>query len=215
MNQKEKSVNTINFIIECAMEEFAENGINASLNAICKKNGISKGKIYHHFSSKEDLLCECVCHSLEILTTAIDDYKIDNSISIYKNFHNYYAEHVLHWCENPNQLILLRMAYSLHKSIFSSESFKKIEYYQKLWRKTKKKKLLQILHSQNNKLRISDDAVSDIILLMYENTFQVLEDKMINAVKSNDGQTAKAYANALIEYHDAIIYMILYGAFER
>ena len=215
MNQAEKSVNTITFIINCAIDEFAENGVNFSLNAICKKNGISKGKLYHHFSSKEDLLCECVCHSLELLATSIDDFEVDSSISIYQNFHNYYTEHVMHWCENPNQLIILRSAYSQHKSIFSSESLKKINQYQDIWRKTKKQKFLQILKSNNHKMRINNDVVTDILLLMYENTFQVLEDRMINAVKHNYEQATEKYAKELIEYHDTIINMILYGAVEK
>ncbi len=215
MNQTEKSANTIDFITNCAIEEFAENGVDFSLNAICKKNGISKGKLYHHFSSKEDLMCECVCRSLELLAASIDDFEVENSVSIYRNFHNYYAEHIMNWCENPNQLIVLRSAYSQHKSIFSSESLKKINQYHNNWRKTKKQKFLQILNYNNCEMRISTDVVTDILLLMYENTFQVLEDKMIIAVKSNNDQEVKKYTRELMEYHDILINMILYGAIEK
>lgn len=215
MNQTEKSANSIDFITNCAIEAFAENGVNFSLNAICQKNDISKGKFYHHFSSKTDLLCECVCHSLELLTASIDDFEADSSISILQNFHNYYTEHIMRWCENPNQLIILRLAYSQHKIIFNSESLKKISQCYDNWRKVKKRKILQILHSKNCEMRISDDIVTDKLLLMYETTFQVLEDKMIIAVKCNNEQEVKKYAGELIEYHDILINMFLYGAIEK
>ena len=44
-------------IIENAMELFSEKGYDAaSMNQIAKKSGVSKGDIYHHFESKEELL---------------------------------------------------------------------------------------------------------------------------------------------------------------
>ncbi|MGL4772346.1 MAG: TetR/AcrR family transcriptional regulator [Clostridium sp.] len=43
-------------IIAIALEEFANNGYKgASTNAICKKGNISKGLLYHYFTSKESL----------------------------------------------------------------------------------------------------------------------------------------------------------------
>lgn len=44
-------------VIEVARELFAEKGYdNTSMADICKKANVSKGLIYHHFSSKEELL---------------------------------------------------------------------------------------------------------------------------------------------------------------
>lgn len=215
MNQQEKSFKSAIYIIEAGIDEFADKGRLISLNGICQNHGISKGKLYHHFSSKDELLCACVCHALDKLTADIDDYQIDDSISIKDNFHNYYMERINHWTENPNELIVLRLAYSLRRKIFSDESLKKMQEYQNEWRQAKKYKILQIIHSKNNTLRINDESIAEIMLLMYENTFQVLEDKVISSVKSGDAKSTEEYTKQLIAYHDTIINMILYGAFEN
>lgn len=50
---------------------------------------------------------------------------------------------------------------------------------------------------------------------MYENTFQTLENRMIHAVKKGDEEEVKKTEKDLIDYHDAIIDMILYGALKK
>lgn len=212
MNQKEKSSQTILNIIDAGINEFAEQGRFVSLNGICQNHGISKGKLYHHFSSKDELLCSCVCYSLDNLRSNIDEFNIDDKLSVKQNFHNYYKDRITHWYENPNQLIVLRLAYSLRNKVFSAESLKEISKYQLAWRESKKKKFLEIIHSKNNDLRMSDNVIADAILIMYENTFQTLEDKMINEMKNNNELATKKTAKELLAYHDIIIDMILYGA---
>jgi len=44
-------------IIQAAVDEFLENGYDgASMEAIARRAGISKGGLYHHFSSKDEIL---------------------------------------------------------------------------------------------------------------------------------------------------------------
>lgn len=50
---------------------------------------------------------------------------------------------------------------------------------------------------------------------MYENTFQILENQMIRAVKNGNKDEIEKSTNDLINYHDAIIDMILYGAIKQ
>jgi len=214
MDQKEKSRQTVEYILNCGIKEFAEKGKSVSLNGICKTYGISKGKLYHHFASKEELLGECVCYCLNALADSIDDFEVDYSLPVFDNFHNYYSERIMRWQNYPDQLIALRNAYALRGIVFSSESLKRINECQLRWRESKRDKILEILHSQNNKMRISDENISCVMLLMYENTFQVLEDKMLAAVKEKNEDAISYYSKNLIEYHDSIINMVLYGAFE-
>lgn len=215
MEQKEKSRQSVEFIIKCAINEFAEKGMDFSLNTICKKNGISKGRFYHHFESKNSLLSACVCYSLHNLIDIINSYEIDDEISIKENFHRYYYSIIMHWQQNYNELTIMRYAYSFSDSFFSEAALSEIRKHKEMWVQAKKKKILTILHSENGELRIDDNSIAEIILIMYETTFQILENKMINALKSeNKNETEKA-TEALINYHDAIIDMILYGAIKQ
>lgn len=215
MNQREKSINSIYYIIECAIEEFADKGSNVSLNNICKQNGISKGKLYHHFSSKEELLCACVCYALDNLATDIDEFEMDDSLRIEENLHDYYAARIRYWHENPTHLTILRMAYVLRRREFSDESMIKIAQHKQNWDNAMKNKVLEIIHSENNKLKISDEDFAELMILLYENTFQAMESKIVRAVINNETENIKILSDALLKYYDNIILTVLYGIFEK
>lgn len=215
MNQREKSINSIYYIIECAIEEFADKGSDVSLNHICKQNGISKGKLYHHFSSKEELLCACVCYALDNLATDIDEFEMDDSLRIEENLHDYYAARIRYWHENPTHLTILRMAYVFRRRAFSDESMIKIAQHKQNWDNAMKNKVLEIIHSENNKLKISDEDFAELMILLYENTFQAMESKIVRAVINNETENVKILSDALLKYYDNIILTVLYGIFEK
>ncbi|MDE6469783.1 MAG: TetR/AcrR family transcriptional regulator [Eubacterium sp.] len=215
MNQQEKSINSMYHIIECAIDEFADKGSNVSLNHICKQNGISKGKLYHHFSSKEELLCACVCYALDNLSVDVDDFEMDNSLSIEENLHNYYVERIRYWHEYPTHLTILRLAYMLRTREFSDESMSIIAKHKKKWDDAMKNKVLKIIHSKNDKLKISDEKFADLMILLYENTFQAMENKIVNAVQNNEIEKAEKLSDELLKHYDTIISTVLYGIFEN
>jgi AcrR family transcriptional regulator len=54
--QRERSDATVDDLVRAARALFAEDGYAAtSLEAICDRAGVSKGALYHHFSSKRDV----------------------------------------------------------------------------------------------------------------------------------------------------------------
>lgn len=59
---------------------------------------------------------------------------------------------------------------------------------------------------------MNDENIAEVILIMYENTFQTLEDKMLIEIKNNNIIETQKTAKELLTYHDTIIDMILYGA---
>lgn len=215
MNQREKSINSIYYIIECAIEEFADKGSDVSLNNICKQNGISKGKLYHHFSSKEELLCACVCYALDNLATDIDEFEPDASLKIEENLHNYYDARIRYWHENPKHLTILRLAYMLRRRAFSEESMKIIARHKKGWDDAIKNKVLAIIHSENHKLKISDEEFAGMMILLYENTFQAMETKIVNAVINRETENVKILSDNLLKFFDNVILTVLYGIFEN
>jgi AcrR family transcriptional regulator len=57
MTKKESKQKRMNDIIQAALDEFLEKGYDAtSMDAIALRAGISKGGLYHHFDSKEEIL---------------------------------------------------------------------------------------------------------------------------------------------------------------
>ena len=70
-----KSNNTMKEnILLSATELIAKNGIkNTSLADIAKALGISKGTLYYHYSSKNDLICAIADMHLEVITKAVLD----------------------------------------------------------------------------------------------------------------------------------------------
>lgn len=53
-------------ILEAALTVFAERGYrSARIDDIAEAAGVTKGAVYHHFDTKEDLLCRAIEHSLD------------------------------------------------------------------------------------------------------------------------------------------------------
>ena len=74
MKRDEKNQLTRRKILESASVEFAFHGFEAgSVNTICQNGGVSKGIIYHYFSSKEELYLECVAECFDRLTDYLQD----------------------------------------------------------------------------------------------------------------------------------------------
>lgn len=73
--------NTIAFILETGIDEFAETGLDrANINIIARKAKVSVGVIYKYFGDKEGFFLACVRHSLktldEVLKNAVE-YETD------------------------------------------------------------------------------------------------------------------------------------------
>lgn len=212
MEQKEKSRQSVEYIIKCAINEFAEENVNVTLNSICRKNNISKGKLYHHFSSKEDLICACICYIFDSMNNDIDKFERDDTLSVIENLHIFFLDRVQYFIESPNSLTALRLAYNLNAVIFTEASQKKISAYKEKWNNHRKKYIIDMLNKCDEELRISSEYVADLLSIIYENTFQSLEDKLAKSVKAGNEEDICSCKKQLIEYHDTIMSLILYGA---
>lgn len=62
-------------IINAALEEFGQNDyFTASTNNICKNNGISKGLLFHYFTTKDEIFMECVKKCFDELSLYIEEH---------------------------------------------------------------------------------------------------------------------------------------------
>lgn len=66
--------NSINKLLETAIDEFAEHGLErASMSTIAKKAGVSVGVIYKYYGDKDGFFLACVRHSLELLDSTVSE----------------------------------------------------------------------------------------------------------------------------------------------
>ena len=79
MTQKERQDRSREEIYRAALEEFGTLGYdNVSMERICTQHSISKGMMYHYFTSKDDLLLACIRSTFE----ALEDKIKNESVSI-------------------------------------------------------------------------------------------------------------------------------------
>ena len=74
MTQKERQERSKNEIFQAALEEFGNYDYHAvTMESICAKHGISKGMMYHYYSSKDELFLLCVQKTFEALKLYIEE----------------------------------------------------------------------------------------------------------------------------------------------
>lgn len=73
MTQKERQERSRKEILQAAMVEFGQSGYEkVTMERICRNHGISKGMMYHYYSSKDDLFLLCVGEAFEVLKDHIE-----------------------------------------------------------------------------------------------------------------------------------------------
>ncbi len=208
MKQIDKNRQSIQAIIKAATHAFAQNDFNeVSLNKICRDNNISKGKLYHYFSSKEDLYYSCINYALSELAADILSFEIDSDKSVFQNLHNYYESGLQHWFDNIDEFVILRTALVT----FSPEEAKnvnksRLEYYDAI-----KTKTLEIIHYGNLKDNIDDENLYEIFRMVYENMSIRYINKIIMCIKNGDSDSAHKRIKNLFELYDKLIYIMLNG----
>lgn len=91
MTQQERQERSRNSILQAAMEEFGTNDYDkVTMESICSRHGISKGMMYHYYSSKDELFLLCVQQTFQKLKIHVEreaeGLKGQNSFQAIKNF---------------------------------------------------------------------------------------------------------------------------------
>ena len=61
--------------MDAALAEFGERGYaSAAVDGVCARGGISKGLMYHYYTGKDELFCECVRAMFTALAARLDEY---------------------------------------------------------------------------------------------------------------------------------------------
>ena len=212
MTQEERNIKSKTEIVTATIKEFAQHGFeDALLNRICRDNNISKGKMYHYYHSKEELFCECVNYIFHMFCLHIENFKIDKSISVFENLHNYYKNVLDYWGKNPEHYIVLNMSVNT----FNRNIELGVQQGRKEYIAASKKKLVEIINVEKNNLSFSDEEKFSVIRAVNENIFTFKFAKVIDFSINKDYENAKALGNELLNFYDRLIQIFLYGVLPR
>ncbi len=91
MKQEEKTKQSIELIINAAIPEFVTKGYeDAVINDICRNNGISKGKLFHHFNGKDALYLACCRYVAELFAEHCSKFSPNAEKTYQENLHDYF-----------------------------------------------------------------------------------------------------------------------------
>lgn len=89
-------------IIMAALQEFSVNGYeNSSLNTVCQSHNLSKGIIYHHFSSKDELYLACLNQCFRAFSEYMEKKKEGFTGTLEQNLKSYFEARMSFFLENP------------------------------------------------------------------------------------------------------------------
>lgn len=103
MAKKKPRIERMEEIISAAIDEFLEKGYeNASMASISARAGVSKGGVYHHFKSKDEILMvanQQLCEPIFELMAHVNSLNsIDEGLTFY--IHNYLE----YWYHRPREV---------------------------------------------------------------------------------------------------------------
>lgn len=208
MKQIEKNRLSREKIIKAGIAAFANNDFEkVSQNEFCREHNISKGKLYHYFSSKEDLYYSCINFILSCLAADMLSYSVDKNKSVSDNFHKYYELRIDYWMRHPDDLLLVKFALDN----FTKKEYVYIKEQHLEVRKAMRIKTVEILNIENISDKISIDDLNDVIQLIYEKTFMIQLKKIIVCLKEGDLVSAEERKKILLDMYDKLIYIMLHG----
>jgi AcrR family transcriptional regulator len=123
MSQKLPKDIRVEALLNAAVEEFLQKGFDgASMDAIARRAGVSKGGLYHHFPNKEALLMEANRKLSEPVEKMAETALA--SVSAVEGLRNYIREYLTYWIARPREMSFLFL--SMYKA-FESEQL--MAYY--------------------------------------------------------------------------------------
>lgn len=125
-------------LIEAAVAEFAEKGFeNASMDAIARRAGLTKGGLYHHFGSKDEILLAANSQFMAPIIEMMETANADPSPMA--GLRDFLAGYFAYWNERPEYLVCISLI--LTKSLkdeswwpaMSDYVFEATRFYQSLF----------------------------------------------------------------------------------
>lgn len=207
MKQAEKNRISTFQIISAAIDEFSKYGFsNASLNRICRENGISKGKLYHYFESKDDLYYQCINFIFFDFSHMLEELEVDKTKSVFDNLHNYYSGIIDYWVERPMACLLIKRS----SIIFGNDELTQLDESQEKYISTAKRKFLEIIHSCG-KSSVADDELFELVKAVNENLFMREISSVAQLALKGGKNEVNAKKSEIMAIYDRMINVLLHG----
>ncbi len=102
MTRKEPKEERMQAIIEAAVEVFLDKGYEgASMEAIAKRAGLTKGGLYHHFNSKDEILQYVNNRFMEPILQMMEKSRQNRSPT--EGLREYIRDYLAHWDEHTDE----------------------------------------------------------------------------------------------------------------
>ena len=185
MKQEEKNRRSRECIEEAAIRSFARQGPdNANLNQLCRENGISKGKLYHYYASKDDLLVACVQRIVDRLVAGICAFSPDPEQGVAANLHVYLT----------NEALRSRLMEQSHR-----------------FNACMKDKTLEIIHTAHERVNVSDEELYSTMRVMYNHLLIQYMHRVVDLKAEGDTAGMERERQELLHRYDRLIQILLYG----
>ena len=110
MTIKKPKQERIGEIIQSAVDEFLEKGYNAtSMEAIARRAGVSKGGLYHHFSSKDEILLYANQKLNEPVAMIMQEAALNSSAS--QGLSWYIENYLEYWLHHKREMVFYMLSY--------------------------------------------------------------------------------------------------------
>lgn len=140
MTKKEAKDKRIKDILDAAIHEFVEKGYEStSMDSIAVRAGLTKGGIYYHFESKDDILIKANELFMEpvlfFMADAMNREKIADGLAAYIN------KYLSYWTQHPRELsfIFLTMTKTIANQnlwhLYDGYTSQMIAFFEEIYRK--------------------------------------------------------------------------------
>jgi AcrR family transcriptional regulator len=97
-------------IVQAAIDEFLEKGYDGtSMESIARRAGVSKGGLYHHFSSKDEILLLANQKLNEPVYRIMQDAALNPSAS--KGLSSYIKNYLKYWLDHKREMVFYMLSY--------------------------------------------------------------------------------------------------------
>jgi AcrR family transcriptional regulator len=129
MTKNEPKEKRINQIIDTAVQEFIEKGYEgASMQSIADRAGLTKGGIYYHFPSKDEIMLAANDRYFEPVVLLMQKAQGNQSPS--KGLEEFIQAYLSHWAKHPRELVFTFL--SLAKVLKVKEMWPSMETYREM-----------------------------------------------------------------------------------